>query len=154
MVQRCDLSATLRSFLSTPTGRYRTREAILRPALLFAVMALLIPYSEDQGQSVPASPAVQSGVPLNLPTSPRGYKPKISLQAALKIAESYVAAEHINVSDGWLSEARLFLYGDGAKADRDKELSWLFVWITDSSLGGHVDVIVSMHGKAMRLPTM
>jgi hypothetical protein len=126
----------------------------MRPALLFAVMTLLTPYSEGQGQSVPPSAAVQSGVPLNLPTSHRGYKPKIPLQAALKIAESYLAAEHINLSDQWLSEARFFLYGERAKADKDKEPCWLFVWITDSSLGGHVDVIVSMDGKAMRSPTM
>jgi hypothetical protein len=126
----------------------------MRPALLFAVMALLLPYSEAQGQSGSASPAAKSGVPLDLPLSHRGYKPQISLQVALTIAERYVAAEHINVSDGWLSEARFFLYGDSAKAERDKEPCWLFVWITDSSLGGHVDVIVSMDGKAMRPPTM
>jgi hypothetical protein len=126
----------------------------MRPALLFAVMALVIPYSEAQVQSCPASAAAKNGVPLDLPLSHRGYKPKISLQAALKIAESYVAAGHINVSDGWLSEARFFLYGDRAKADRDKEPCWLFVWITDSSLGGHVDVMVFMDGKAMRSPTM
>jgi hypothetical protein len=126
----------------------------MRTALLFVLIALLIPYSEAQRESVPASAAAQSSVPLNLPTSVRGYKPKISLQTALRIAESYLAAEHINVSKGWLSEARFFLYGDRAKADRDKEPCWLFVWITDSSLGGHVEVIVSMDGKAMRLPTM
>jgi hypothetical protein len=122
----------------------------MRQAFLFALMALLIPYS-GQGQTVSPSAAVQNGVPLNLPTSRRGYKPTISLQAALKVAESYLAAEHINGSNGWLSEARFFLYGDRAK---DKEPCWLFVWITDRSLGGHVDVTVSMDGKAMRLPTM
>jgi hypothetical protein len=126
----------------------------MRPALLFALMALLIPSSEAHCQSGSASSAAQNGVPLDLPLSHRGYKPKISLQAALKIAESYVAAEHINASDGWLSEARFFLYGDSAKAERDREPCWLFVWITDSSLGGHVDVIVSMDGKAVRPPTM
>jgi hypothetical protein len=125
----------------------------MRPALLFAVMALLTPYSEGQGQSVPPSPAAQTGVPLNLPMSLRGHKPKISLQAALKIAENYIAAKHINVSDGWLSEARFFLYGDQAKADEAKEPSWLFVWISDSP-GGRVDVIVSMDGEPMCLPTM
>jgi hypothetical protein len=76
------------------------------------------------------------------------------LQAALKIAESYVIAEHINVSDGWLSEARIILYGDKAKADKDKDLCWLFVWIRGSSHTGElVDVIVSMDGKAMILPS-
>ena len=126
----------------------------MRTALLFALMALLIPYSEGRSKSVPASSTAQSSVPLNLPTSAGGYKPKVSLQTALIIAENYVAAEKIDVSHGWLSEVRFFLYGDKAKAERDKEPCWLLVWITDSNLGGHIEVIVSMEGKAMRLPTM
>src|SRR5450755_1901200 len=128
----------------------------MRPAILFAVIALFIPYPEAQSQSVPASafaPA-PNGAPKDLPVSHRGHKPKISLQTALKIAENYVTAEHIKVSDGWLSESRVFLYGDRAKADRDKEPCWLFVWITASSPGGHVDVIVSMDGNAMLAPTL
>ena len=32
----------------------------------------------------------------------------------------------IILSDQWLSEARFFLYGERAKADKDKELCWLF----------------------------
>jgi hypothetical protein len=62
----------------------------VRPALLFVAMAFLIPYLKAQGQSNPSSTTAQSSVPLDLPTSHRWYKPKISLQAALKIAESYV----------------------------------------------------------------
>jgi len=126
----------------------------MKPALVLALMAVLIPYCEGQGQSVSALDTAKSSVPLDLPMSPRGYRPKISLQAALKIAERYVAAEHINLSNGWLQEARFFLYGDGAKADRDKEPCWLFVWNTGTSLGGHVDIIVSMGSKAMRSPTL
>lgn len=126
----------------------------MRLVWVFALMALLIPYCKSQSQSVSSSSAAQSGVPLDLPRSARGYKPKISLQAALKIAETYVAVEHINVSDGWLLEARFFLYGDSAKADRDREPCWLFVWNSDTSLGGYVDIIVSMDGKAMRSPAL
>lgn len=126
----------------------------MRLALLFAAMAFVIPYSETQGQSPSRSAAAQNGIPLGLPASRRGYKPKISLQDALKIAESYVAADHLNVSDGWLSEARFFLYGENTKSGRDKEPCWLFVWTTDSRLGGHVEVVVSMDGKAMRSPSI
>jgi hypothetical protein len=127
----------------------------MRLALLFALIALFfIPYSEAQRQSISASCVAQNGIPMDLPTLQREYKPKILLQAALKIAESYLTAEDINVSEGWLSEARFFLYGDNTKTDRDKEPCWLFVWITDGRLGGRVEVIVSMDGKAMRLPSM
>jgi hypothetical protein len=126
----------------------------MRPALLFLVVAFLIPCLKAKGQSDPTSATAQTSVPLDLPTSQRGYKRKISLQAALKIAESYVTAEHINVSDGWLSEARIILYGDRAKADKDKDPCWLFVWITGSRIRVDVDVIVSMDGKAMVLPSI
>jgi hypothetical protein len=126
----------------------------MRLALLVALMALFIPYSEAQRQSISASGVAQDGIPMDLPTLQREYKPKILLQAALKIAESYVTAQHINVSEGWLSEVRFFLYGDNTKADSTKEPCWLFVWITDGRLGGRVEVIVSMDGKAMRSPNM
>jgi hypothetical protein len=123
----------------------------MRTALFFVLMSLLIPYSEAQRKSVPAPAAAQSSVPLNLPTSSRSYKPKVSLQTGLGIAESYVASEHINVSDGWLSEARFILYGGRAMADKDKEPNWLFVWATDR---GYVQIMVSMDGKAMVLPEL
>jgi len=126
----------------------------MKLALFFALMALCIPYSEAQRQPASASGVAKDSIQVDLPTSQRQYKPKILLQAALKIAESYVTAEDIDVSEGWLSEARFFLYGDNIKADRTKEPRWLFVWITNERLGGRIEVIVSMDGKAMRLPSM
>jgi hypothetical protein len=126
----------------------------VRSASLFLVILFLVPCLETQGQSVPASSDAKSSLALALPLSQRGYKPKISLQAALKIAEDYVAAEHINVSDGWLSEARLFLHGDSDKAEK-RNPCWLFVWITNSGrMGMRLDVIVSMDGKAMVSPSI
>jgi hypothetical protein len=126
----------------------------VRSAWLFFVILFLVPCLETQGQSVPASTDAKSSVSLDLPLSQRGYKPKISLQAALKIAEDYVAAQHINVSDSWLSEARLFLYGDNDKAEK-RNPCWLFVWITNSGrMGVHLDVIVSMDGKAIVSPSL
>jgi hypothetical protein len=127
----------------------------VRAIALVAVMAILLPVLEAGGQPVSASTLVQDGAPASLSTLNRGYRPKISLQAALRIAEEYVASEHINVSNGWLSVARFLLYGDATQADRDKQTSWLFVWNTDRGPAGtHVDVAVSMNGKAMLLPAM
>jgi hypothetical protein len=123
----------------------------VRRALVFLAIATVVPWHETLGRSVAASRAPQNSVASDLQTSHRGFRPKISLQTALNIAEKYVAAEHINVSDGWLSEARIILYGDNAKADADKAPNWLFDWITDR---GHVNVLVSMSGKAMVLPSM
>src|SRR5215470_3630543 len=102
MVSGLNSAYTLRSFCKIPST-IPNEGGSMRLALMFAVMCLLIPYPKAAGQSVSAFPVE---TPLDLPTSQRVYKPKISLQAALKIAESYVATEHINVSDGWLSQAR------------------------------------------------
>lgn len=126
----------------------------MRAIVLVAVMAIFIPLLEAGGQPVSASTLVQNGTQASLSTLNRGYRPKITLQAALKIAEEYVASEHINVSNGWLSEARFFLYGDATQGG-DKQPSWLFVWNTDRGPARtHVDVAVSMNGKAMLLPAM
>lgn len=128
----------------------------MRAVVLFAVIAFLLPRPEAQDQSVPARAARgQSEAMLNLPTSHRGYKPKISLQAALKIAEDFVADEHIDVSGGWLYEGRFILYGDKTKPDSKKDPCWFFQWIPESGLiGAQIEVVVFMDGKAMRLPTM
>jgi hypothetical protein len=72
----------------------------------------------------------------------------------MKIAENYIAAEHIDISDRWLSEATFILYGDKAKSDRDNAPCWQFVWRRDGSIADYVDVLVTMEGKAFRLPTM
>ncbi len=127
----------------------------MRAVVLFVVIAFLIPRPEAQDQSVPVAARAQSVAKLDLPTSHRGYKPKISLQAALKIAEDFVAAEHIDVSGGWLHEARFTLYGDKTKPDRERDPCWFFQWMPESGLiGAQIEVVVFMDGKAMRLPTM
>ncbi len=127
----------------------------MRAVVLFAVIAFLIPRPEAQDQSPPAAVRAQGRATLDLPTSHRGYKPKISLQAALRIAEDFVADEHIDVSGGWLYEARFTLYGDKSKPDTQKDPCWFFQWEPESGLvGAQVEIVVFMDGKAMRLPTM
>jgi hypothetical protein len=127
----------------------------VRAALLFVVMAFLIPYLKAQGQSNPASATAQSGLALDLPTSHAWHKPNISSAGCSENRRKHVIAEHIDVSDGWLTEARFILYGDRAKADKDKDPCWLFVLTTSSShMRVHVDVIVSMDGKAITLPSI
>jgi len=68
----------------------------MRLSVFFTLMALFIPYSEAQRQSTSASGVSKNSVQVDLPTSQCEYRPKILLQAGLKIAESYITAEHIN----------------------------------------------------------
>jgi hypothetical protein len=127
----------------------------VRAVVLFAVIAFLIPRAEAQDQSVRAAARAQSVAKFASPASHRGFEPKISLQAALKIAEDFVADERIDVSGGWLYEARFTLYGGKTKPDSEKEPCWFFQWIPESGLiGAQIEVVVFMDGKAMRLPTM
>jgi len=92
---------------------------------------------------------------VDLPLGSRQIKPKLSLQSALKIAEAYIDEEHINVSAYWLYQAEFILYGDKAKDDRAKDPCWHFLWINDrGTIGDSIDIIVTMDGKAMRLPSM
>jgi hypothetical protein len=82
-------------------------------------------------------------------------RPKLSLQNALKIAEAYIAKEHIDASSYWLLQAKFMLYGAETTADKDKTPGWYFWWVNDDgSLGDYIEIFVSMDGKAMRLPSM
>jgi hypothetical protein len=93
---------------------------------------------------------------VDLPLVSRSSKPKLSLQNALQIAEAYIVKEHIDASSHWLFEAKFILYGDKASADKDKTPCWHFLWLPDGGVTGDysIEIIVSMDGKAMRLPSM
>src|SRR5256885_13218469 len=72
-------------------------------------------------------------------------KPRITLQRALKIAESYVKHEKLNLSSYFLLEARMIEYGDKNNA---KEVRWFFRWANENgSAGNDLEITVSMDGK-------
>jgi hypothetical protein len=117
--------------------------------------SVLFVYPASFSQSVLTPAGNQRSSPTDLPLSRRTFKPKIQLPAAMKIAENYIAEEHIDISNRWLSEATFILYGDRAESDQDQAPCWRFVWLRDDGLiGDYVDVLVSMEGKAFRVPTM
>jgi hypothetical protein len=74
----------------------------------------------------------------------RRVKPKLSLQAALKIAESYVKARKFDTSILYLSEVRLIEYGP---EKGPKERRWLFLWAHPNEVGLYNQITVSMDGK-------
>ena len=85
-----------------------------------------------------------------LPVVTRG--PRVTLQHALKIAESFAKREKIKLSGYFLLEVRMIQYG----GERDvREARWFFRWIVAKGpLGDDVEITVSMEGKASRLPSM
>jgi len=93
-------------------------------------------------------------VPGPSPTHPT-FRPKLSLQEALQIAQSYIDKEHIDTSSYWLYRAMFILYGDSRTADKDKLPCWHFWWVNNSGdMGDYVEILVAMDGKAWRVPSM
>jgi hypothetical protein len=89
---------------------------------------------------------------VELPLSKRGFRPKITLQEAMKLAESYIEKEKIDPSSYYLREARMIQYGDEKKA---KEPQWFFWWVHENGqIGNYIEITVSMDGKAARHPSM
>ena len=75
------------------------------------------------------------------------FRPRITLQRALKIAENYTKQQRIDLSPYYLLEARMIQYGD----EKTKESRWLFRWVTPRPSTGGVEISVSMEGKPSRL---
>jgi hypothetical protein len=106
--------------------------------------------SSRASEIVQQDPIVTSKQIENLPIM--RVKPRITLQRALKIADSYAKKEKINLSPYFLLEARMIQYGGENSA---KEVRWYFHWANDSgSTGNDLEITVSMGGKAARLPSM
>ncbi len=87
-----------------------------------------------------------------LPVTKRSYRPKLTMQRALKLAEGYIKRQKIDVSRYYLYEAKHILYGRKDNPDP----SWSFSWVSENGeLGNYVNIIVSIEsGNIMQLPSM
>jgi hypothetical protein len=74
------------------------------------------------------------------------------LQQALKLAESYIKKEKVEISSYFLLEARMIQYG----GEKDvKEPRWFFWWVNENgTLGEYVQLTVSMGGQVSLHPTL
>jgi hypothetical protein len=110
-------------------------------ALLISLVCLV---AVSAAQSTPAPSGTGQEVPL-----PLSARPKLSMQAALKIADRYITKNHIRISAYWLYEARYTSYGR-KDPDKDKEPCWYFWWVSNNrgSNDDEVMVVVFMDGKA------
>jgi hypothetical protein len=89
---------------------------------------------------------------VELPLAKRGFRPRLTLQQALKLAEGYIEKEKIEIASYFLLEARMIQYG----GEKDvKEPRWFFWWTNESgAMGDYVEITVSMEGQVSRLPSM
>jgi hypothetical protein len=90
---------------------------------------------------------------VELPLPKRGsYRPRLTLENALTIADRYIAKEKIDISHFYLLEAKYILYGD----KDTKDPSWYFWWVHEDGASGHyVELVVSIKtGNVRRLMSM
>lgn len=89
---------------------------------------------------------------VDLPLAKRNFRPKLTLQRALKLAETYLEKEKIDISSYYLYEAKFIGYGSKG----DQEPCWFFWWVNeDGASGNYIEVIVSIEtGNVRRLPSM
>ncbi len=87
-----------------------------------------------------------------LPTVKRNFRPKISLQRALKLAESYIEKERINISSFYLYQAKYILYG----SKENQKPAWHLWWVNENgTLGNYVEILVFIDtGSVGRLPSL
>lgn len=120
--------------------------------LLFAAVCL-----ESEPNQTASGP---DGGTKNQSTTPsprvRGtFRPRVSMQDALKIAEDYISKQNIDIRPFWLYRATYMLLGDEKTPDKDKLPGWHFWWVDEAgTIGGDVEIFVGMDGKANRMPSM
>lgn len=79
-------------------------------------------------------------------------RPKITMQDALKVAEDYIDKGKIPIAPYYLYQVTLI----PVNAEQGvSEPYWLFQWIKDDgTIGGYIQIRVSMDGEARLIPSL
>lgn len=120
--------------------------------VLFIMMSLsTISLAQTNQQPKPEKSAMQQQI-VDLPLPKRSFRPKLTLQRALKLAENYIEKEKIDISPFYLYEAKYILYG----SKTSQEPCWFFWWVSENgATGNYVELIVLIEtGNVRRLPSM
>ena len=128
-------------------------KTLLTVLLVIFMNGILLAQTNQPSDSKTKKPALEKGQQLeNFQIGKQKFKPKISLQQALKVAEDYVAKEKIDVSGFYLYQARYIMYG----AKENQQPAWLFSWVNENNaLGNYIEIAVSIEtGSASRIPSM
>lgn len=115
--------------------------------LLIASMALMLStmtYGQEPKTRLP-HPVTRADI-LALPR--RDSAPRLTLQRALQIAETFIKKERIAISSCYLFQARWVAY------DTDPESgAWEFWWVSTKPDADDVRIAVPLAGRARRLPS-
>lgn len=77
----------------------------------------------------------------------RRAAPRLTLQRALKIAETFIKKERLAISSCYLFEARWVSYDTHPESG-----AWEFLWVSTNHGSEDIRIAVSLEGKAKRLP--
>jgi hypothetical protein len=125
-------------------------------AIFFSIFFSPILLAQANKQPKPESTPVPSITPrqiVELPLPMRGsYRPSLTLQSALKVADGYIVKQKIDLSHYYLLEGKYILYGSKDVQDP----SWYFRWVNENGVvGDYVEIVVSIKtGNVLRLPSM
>ena len=125
-------------------------------ALFFSILFSPISLAQSSQQPKPEptpGPTITPKQIVDLPLPERGFhRPSLTLQQALKIADSYIVKEKIDISRYYLYEAKHILYG----GKDNQEPSWFFWWVNENDvIGDYVEIVVSIKTRSVRrLPSM
>jgi len=87
-----------------------------------------------------------------LPLSRAKYKPRLTLQTAMKLMGEFIENNRIDTSKYWFSSARMIQYGG---EHEKKQPVWFFEWMNENgTLGDYLHILVSMDGTVWQMPTM
>ena|SRR5436190_8741805 len=116
-------------------------------------LALAVTCNAQANQTKPElqpGPSIRMKQLVELPAPQRkSLRPGLSLRAALKLAETYIAKQPINIAPYYLYEAKYVLYG--SKDHQDP--SWFFWWAKeDGMIGDDVYIVVSIKTKTIIHP--
>ena len=125
-------------------------------AILFSILFSPILLAQTNQQPKPEStprPSITQKQIVDLSLPKRGsYRPSLTLQNALKIADGYIVKQKIDISHYYLLEAKYIFYG--GKDNQDP--SWFFWWVNENGvIGDYVEIVVSIKtGNVLRLHSM
>ena len=130
------------------------RRTFLLLTVLMSASGLTVAQSKQPPAATqnPQGPPVTNRQTVELPPAGRSFRPRLTLQQALKLAEGYIEKEKIDISSYFLREARMIQYG----GEKDvKEARWFFWWVREGgAVGDYVEITVSMDGQVSRLPSL
>src|SRR5687767_2590955 len=103
---------------------------VLTALVILSLSTISLAQTNQQPQPEPTSQekAVTQRQLVDLPLLKRRFRPKLTLQHALKIAEGYIKKQKIDISPYYLQEAKFILYG----SNDNQVPSWFFVWVNEN----------------------